>query len=140
VNKEGILLIEDDPSGREVGLFNQNKAGYQIKNPLHALAGTAEVVDPLIPANAEERHLWEVHMAEIERLRRVADRFLSLSSPAPLEVGPLDLRDVCERLVALVGVDARQKRVTLDTGIPDDRLGVSGSGCPVTATSSPRWA
>jgi len=99
---------------------------HEIKNPRHALAGTAEVVDPLIPVDAEERRLWELHMAEIERLRRVADRFLSFSSPAPLSVGPLDLRDVCERLVALVGADARQKRVTLDTHIPATPALVSG--------------
>jgi signal transduction histidine kinase len=99
---------------------------HEIKNPLHALAGTAEVVDPLIPADAEERHLWELHMAEIERLRRVADRFLSFSSPARLEVGPLDLRDVCERLVDLVGADARQKSVSLEADIPDAGSLVSG--------------
>jgi len=99
---------------------------HEIKNPLHALAGTAEVVDPLIPAEAEERPLWELHRAEIERLRRVADRFLSFSSPARLEVGPLDLRDVCERLVDLVGADARQKDVSLEAEIPDAPVRISG--------------
>ncbi len=99
---------------------------HEIKNPLHALAGTAEVVDPLIPAEAEERRLWELHMAEIERLRRVADRFLSFSSPASLAAGPVDLRDVAERLVALVGADARQKNVTVDTDLPDSAVMVDG--------------
>ncbi|MFH2010425.1 MAG: ATP-binding protein [bacterium] len=99
---------------------------HEIKNPLHALAGTAEVVDHLIPRDAEERRLWELHMAEIERLRRVADRFLSFSSPTPLKTGAIDLREVAERLFSLVGADARQKAVTLEKQLPDEPVRVSG--------------
>jgi Signal transduction histidine kinase, nitrogen specific len=54
---------------------------HEIKNPLHALAGTAEVVDPLIPAEAEERRLWELHVSEIGRLGRTAERFLGFARP-----------------------------------------------------------
>ena len=99
---------------------------HEIKNPLHALAGTAEVVDPLIHQDAEERPLWELHRAEIARLGRVADRFLSFANPSPPTMGPVDLRDVASRLVALVEADARQKSIQLEHTLPDAPVLVSG--------------
>ena len=55
---------------------------HEIRNPLHALRGTAEIVDPLIAKGREERRMWEIHVAELERLDRVATRFLSFASPS----------------------------------------------------------
>jgi signal transduction histidine kinase len=92
---------------------------HEIKNPLHALAGTAEVVDPLIPPEAEERRMWDLHVAEIARLRRIADRFLTFAKPRPLELGPVDLRDVAHRVVDLVGAQARKHDVRLEV-VPRD--------------------
>lgn len=99
---------------------------HEIKNPLHALRGTAEVVDPLIPAEAEERRLWERHVEELERLSRVADRFLGFARPQPLASGPLDLRDVVSRLQELVSAEARQQGVALEIRVPDEGVTVSG--------------
>jgi signal transduction histidine kinase len=97
-----------------------------VKNPLHALKGTAEIVDPLIPKDAEERRMWELHVGEIQRLQRVADRFLSFARPAPPVRVPIDLRDVVRRVVALVGADARQKGVTFEDGLLDVPVTVEG--------------
>ncbi len=99
---------------------------HEIKNPLHALAGTAEIIDPLVPKDAEERRLWELHVNEIERLRRTAERFLRFAKPRPLEMISLDLRDVTDRLFRLVGPEARQKKVEMSLDTPQSPVVVQG--------------
>ena len=99
---------------------------HEIKNPLHALAGTAEIIDPLIPADADERRLWEIHRKEIARLSRICERFLSFARPGPSELVPLDLRRVAERLVELTHAEAGQKQVRLILDVPADPVTVRG--------------
>ncbi len=111
-----------------LGALGEVVAGiaHEIKNPLHSLRGTAEIVDPLIAADAEERRLWEIHVSELERLERVAERFLSFASPHPIEMGPLDLREVARRLVELIGADARKKDIRIEEAIPEQPVMVEG--------------
>jgi signal transduction histidine kinase len=99
---------------------------HEVKNPLHALAGTAEVIDPLISADRDERRLWDLHVAEIARLQRVAERFLSFARPAPPARAPLDLRDVVARVADLVGADARRKGVVVEYDLPPQPATVLG--------------
>jgi signal transduction histidine kinase len=95
---------------------------HEIKNPLHAMAGTAEIVDPLIPQDADERRMWEIHKQEIARLGRVSTRFLSFARPAPIEPVAIDLSNVAKRLVELVGAEARQKFIQLQTDIDRETM------------------
>ncbi len=95
---------------------------HEIKNPLHAMAGTTEIVDPLIPQDADERRMWEIHKQEIARLGRVSTRFLSFARPAPIEPVAIDLSNVAKRLVELVGAEARQKSIQLQTDIDRETM------------------
>jgi DNA-binding NtrC family response regulator len=69
---ETILLIEDDDSGRELGLFNLRKAGYTVDGAADGEAGLARF--------APERHalvITDLQMPGIggmEVLRRVKER------------------------------------------------------------------
>ncbi len=99
---------------------------HEIKNPLHALAGTAEIVDPLIPEGSEERRMWQIHRKELERLSRVAERFLSFARPSPSALVPLDLRRVAEQLALLTEAEARQRHVRLALETPDAPVTVRG--------------
>lgn len=92
---------------------------HEIKNPLHALQGTAEIVDPLIPEDSDEARMWQIHKRELKRLGRVADRFLSFAKPAVAEARPVDLRMVAERVEEIVAADARNKGVTLAVDVPE---------------------
>jgi two-component system sensor histidine kinase HydH len=99
---------------------------HEIKNPIHALKGTAEIVAPLIPVDAEERRMWELHVAELDRLERVAARFLSFSNPQRGAATEIDLREVAQRTADLVGADARRRGIAVEV-----RLGESAA--PVLA-------
>lgn len=101
---------------------------HEIKNPLHALAGTAEVVDPLIPRDAEERPLWDIHVAELGRLSRLAERFLSFARPSPSELIALDLRRVAEQVAELCVADARGKGVAVELDLPPEPVEIRGDG------------
>ncbi len=95
---------------------------HEVKNPLHALRGTAEIVDPLVSKDAPERRMWELHVSEIDRLQRVADRFLSFASPHHIEPVRVDLRDVAQRLVELVSADAHQREIDVRIDVPSQAV------------------
>ncbi len=99
---------------------------HEIKNPLHALKGTAEVVDPLVPHDAKERRFWDLHVSELERLERVAERFVSFANPQQPTFESIDLRQVAERAAALAIADARQHEIRIDTRVPSTAVEVRG--------------
>lgn len=99
---------------------------HEIKNPLHALQGTAEVVDPLVPNDAPERRLWELHVSELQRLERVSARFLSFAAPESPASERVDLREVAERASSLTEADARQHDIVLELVVPEQPAWVQG--------------
>jgi signal transduction histidine kinase len=121
-------LSEQLERARRLSALGEVVAGmaHEIKNPLHSLSGTAEIVDGLIPKGTEERRMWEIHVAELGRLGRVAERFLSFARPVPFEPVAIDLRDVARRLADLLGNEARAKRVALEIALPDAPCTVKG--------------
>ncbi len=111
-----------------LGALGEVVAGiaHELRNPLHSLKGTAEVIDPLIPTGAEERRMWELHVSELDRLARVADRFLSFSNPSDPELVAIDLREVAQRVEELAGTDARQRGITWETALGNAPVAVRG--------------
>ena len=84
---------------------------HEIKNPLHALQGTAEVVQEVIPEGTDQARMWELHRAELGRLGQVADRFLSFARPSVPDRRSCDLVEVVEGTRALLAAQARQQGV-----------------------------
>lgn len=99
---------------------------HEIKNPLHALKGTAEIVDAVIPKDAEERRLWDLHRAELERLERVSERFSSFARPSVPELSRTDLREVGRSVTELVMADAKKRNVRVNLVEPDAAVMVLG--------------
>ncbi|MEZ4451992.1 MAG: histidine kinase dimerization/phospho-acceptor domain-containing protein [Nannocystaceae bacterium] len=125
---EQQALVEQLVRAGRLSALGQVVAGitHEIKNPLHALAGTAEIVDPLIPAGSEERAMWEIHVKELRRLQRIAERFLSFARPGPSDLALLDLRAVAQRLQELCAAEARRKRVALVVELPPASVPILG--------------
>ncbi len=99
---------------------------HEIKNPLHALKGTAEIVDAVIPEDAEERRLWDLHRSELERLERVSERFSSFARPTDPELKQTDLREVARSVSELVRADAGKRNVSVEVQEPDAPVRVLG--------------
>ena len=88
---------------------------HEIRNPLHAMRGTAEIVLDAVPADAPEAELGQAHLREIDRLNGVLSRFLAFArnkEPAPHE--SVDLNDVVRRVSELVGAQAARDEVRVD--------------------------
>jgi signal transduction histidine kinase len=96
-----------------LGALGEMTAGiaHEIKNPLHALKGTAEILRDVIPPDAPERRMLDLHMDEIDRLAQTAERFLKFARPVQADRRPLNLRDVVGRVVSLVETQARKDGV-----------------------------
>jgi len=96
-----------------LGALGEMTAGiaHEIKNPLHAMKGTAEILRDVVPPEAPERRMLDLHLDEIDRLAQTAERFLTFARPAPTDRRPLDLREVVRRVVSLVETQARKDGV-----------------------------
>jgi len=54
---------------------------HEVRNPIHSLKGSAEILEPTIAQSGDERKIWNIHRRELDRLDRVAERFLTFSQP-----------------------------------------------------------
>ena len=99
----------------KLGALGEMTAGiaHEIKNPLHALKGTAEILRDAVPEGVPERRMLELHIEEIGRLGQVADRFLSFARPLPASLRPVDPKSLIDRVVALVAPQARKEGVEM---------------------------
>ncbi|OGP77205.1 MAG: hypothetical protein A2Z40_00330 [Deltaproteobacteria bacterium RBG_19FT_COMBO_60_16] len=96
-----------------LGALGEMTAGiaHEIKNPLHAMKGTAEILRDVVPPEAPERRMLDLHIGEIDRLAQAAERFLKFARPAPADRRPLDLREIVGRVASLVETQARKEGV-----------------------------
>ncbi len=67
---------------------------HEIRNPLHAMRGTAEILLDAVPAGSPESAIGGRLIAEIDRLSSLLTRFLGFakgqaSDPKPVAIGPL---------------------------------------------------
>jgi signal transduction histidine kinase len=93
---------------------------HEIRNPLHAMRGTAEILLDAVPREGEQRRLAEAHLAEIDRLSGLLKRFLDFARPETRQLTPVSLRAVVERVRDLLSAQAGQQGTALDVEGGDD--------------------
>ncbi|MBW1877659.1 MAG: hypothetical protein JRJ84_04780 [Deltaproteobacteria bacterium] len=86
---------------------------HEIRNPLHAMKGTAEILLDFVPEEAAERKLATAHLAEIDRLSSVLSRFLDFARQRLPDVRPVQLGDVLDRIDELLQAQASQQETDL---------------------------
>jgi signal transduction histidine kinase len=86
---------------------------HEIKNPLHAMRGTAEIVLDAVPPDTEERRLGQALIREIDRLDGLLTRFLGFARRGAGETGPLELAEVLHDVQTLVRAQAARQGTTV---------------------------
>ena len=93
---------------------------HEIRNPLGAIKGAAQCLDPKrLPG--EEGEFLEVIVEEVNRLNGVVSAFLDYARPLKQTFGPTDLNEVVTRTVRLIQNDIPQRielKVELEEALP----------------------
>ncbi|MEM7495744.1 MAG: ATP-binding protein [Myxococcota bacterium] len=92
---------------------------HEIRNPLGAIKGAAQTLDPS-HLEGEEADLLRIIVSEVNRLNKVVAEFLDYARPFQTPLAPVDLNKVVEHTVRLMRHDL-PKQVTL-TSAPQPRL------------------
>ncbi len=92
---------------------------HEIRNPLHGMRSTAEIVIKALPEGAAEHRMQTLHLAEIDRLNGVIHRFLSFAKPEEPQRRRLDLREVLERGRELADAHSRQLGIQWQFQLPE---------------------
>jgi len=79
---------------------------HEIRNPLHAMRGTAEIVLDVVPTDLPQRPLAEALLTEIDRLDSVLRRFLDFARHRPPSVETTSLSDVVVHVEELIRAQA----------------------------------
>jgi len=99
-----------------LGLLGQLASGlaHEIRNPLGALIGSAEILDDAIVAADPNKEFVRILRKELVRLRDTVNEFLLFARPAPAERIPNNLNDVVKATCSLVEQEARRHGITFD--------------------------
>lgn len=90
---------------------------HEIKNPLGAIAGAAEILDQDYPKGHPRREFLDILREEIARLTTITGKYLGYArSPEP-DASPLDLNGSVETTIALLTKSASGKAVTIETAL-----------------------
>lgn len=82
---------------------------HEIRNPLHAMRGTAEVVLDVIDPDVPQRPLAEALLTEIDRLDAVLRRFLDFARHRPPSVEEVSLSEVIAHVEELIRAQAARQ-------------------------------
>lgn len=97
---------------------------HEIRNPLGAIKGAAQCLDPK-RVSGEEGEFLEVIVEEVNRLNGVVTAFLDYARPMKQNFGPTDLNEVVTRTVRLIQNDVPQN-ITLKTELVEGLSKVDG--------------
>ncbi|MCB9653483.1 MAG: GAF domain-containing protein [Deltaproteobacteria bacterium] len=75
---------------------------HEIRNPLGAIKGAAEYLDPKSLANAEESEFLQVIIDETNRLNSVVSQFLDYARPFRAKLEPTELNEVLRKTAKLI--------------------------------------
>jgi len=93
---------------------------HEVGTPLNIISGRAEFLQTTAVLDAAARKDLEVIIAQIDRISKIIRSMLDTVRPQRLEIQPVALGDVIDRLLALLRHPARRRSVSLMTSIPQD--------------------
>ncbi|MGB0678355.1 MAG: two-component system sensor histidine kinase NtrB [Polyangiales bacterium] len=87
---------------------------HEIRNPLGSISGAVELVMASAPLGAEDRHLLDIVVREVERLNNLVGDMLALSRPKQPHFTPVDLRQLSEEVLAMARQDPHAEGLMLE--------------------------
>lgn len=115
---ENSALVEQIKERERLSALGQMAAGlaHEIRNPLGAIKGAAQVLDPAA-LDEDEQVCVEVILEEVERLNVVVSQFLDYARPYRGALTPTDINRVISRVSRLVQADEISDGVTVELGL-----------------------
>jgi len=100
---------------------------HELNNPLTSIAGLSEfLLEQGKTDDASREHLRVIN-DQAERASRIVRNLLSFARKSPAELVPLDLADVAQRTVQLMGYELRRNGITVNTALGDSLPPVMGN-------------
>lgn len=90
---------------------------HEIRNPLGAIAGAAEILEQDFPRDHPRREFLDILRREIARLNVIVGKYLDYSRPEAPELRPSDLNAIVRSAVDLVSKSATKTRVAFRTDL-----------------------
>lgn len=92
---------------------------HEIKNPVSALRGFAQLIAERVAEGSQEAEYAELIVAELDGITRRIDGLRHFTRPRQAEFRPARPSKVVRRVVALLTPDAAAREVKLDLQLPD---------------------
>ncbi|HET7039818.1 MAG TPA: ATP-binding protein [Gemmatimonadales bacterium] len=133
-----VMLVEDvtEQERLETQLIQSEKmaavgqlvsgVAHELNNPLTSISGLAEfLLEQPAPSERDRDHL-RVIREQAERAGRIVRNLLTFARKGPADVTDLDLNDIIQRTVSLVGYELRLREVRLETSLDPGLPGLTG--------------
>ncbi|MFB3903437.1 MAG: ATP-binding protein [Acidobacteriota bacterium] len=99
---------------------------HEIRNPLTSIRSTIQYVLPSFGPADQKRILLDELLSEVDRIDRIVNDLLSLTRPADFRPTRLDLVELLEHALLLVGPQARKQGVEIKQAHSDAELKILG--------------
>jgi two-component system sensor histidine kinase HydH len=131
ITLQNSVVYEQRKERERLAALGEMAAGlaHEIRNPLGAIKGAVQVIEPAIRASASSgvadpltTEFLGVIVEEVDRLNRVVTQFLSYSRPFTGAMQAVDLTEVVKATLRLIPA-ARLERIRVDLGVFAERRG-----------------
>lgn len=99
---------------------------HEIRNPLTSIRSTIQYVLPAFEAGDQKRVLLDELLSEVDRIDRIVNDLLSLTRPTDFHPTQINLPDLLDHTLLLIGPQARKQGVEIKYHPSGSDLQVSG--------------
>jgi signal transduction histidine kinase len=93
---------------------------HEIRNPLVSIRTFTQLLPERIDDEEFRNQFLDLTLSEVDRICALISELLTFARPAPAELHPVDLADCLERICLLLGSQARNRGVELETDLDSE--------------------
>jgi len=95
---------------------------HEVRNPLGAIRGAAEILRDELPPNARQSEFFDILVQETERLSAVLENYLNLARKQPHRISRFEVGDLLESIQRMLTAMARKTHVQLEMDVTGQPL------------------